>query len=106
MNACIYGVWVSDKYSVWEHKYPTFYVGGRLKEGDTVRRTLYSKKLPSTAMRKQDTKETAKVTKVSRSTSKAGSLCDVEVEWSSGEKSYKERFQWDDVHGYPLELAL
>ena len=106
VNACIYGVWVSDKYSVWEHNYPTFYVHGTLKEGNIVRRTPYSKKLLSTAMRKQDTKETAKVTKVSRSTSKAGSLCDVEVEWSSGEKSYKERFQWDDVNGYPLELAL
>ena len=101
MSACIYGVWVSDRSSLWEHRHPKFYVHGRLKEGDVVRRT----RLPSVAMRERDEKETGKVTKVSCSTSKAGSLCKVEVEWSSG-TSYKESFQWDDVNGYSLELAL
>ena len=105
VSACIYGVWISDRYSLWEHKYPKFYVHGSLKEGDIVRRTPYSGRLSSVAMRKRDEKETGKVTKVSCSTNKAGSLCKVEVEWSSG-TSYKESFQWDDVNGYSLELAL
>ena len=105
VSACIYGVWISDRYSLWEHKYPKFYVHGSLKEGDIVRRTPYSGRLSSVAMRKRDEKETGKVTKVSCSTNKAGTLCKVEVEWSSG-TSYKESFQWDDVNGYSLELAL
>ena len=113
VSACIYGVWISDRYSLWEYRHPKFYVHGRLKEGDIVRRTPYSDRplqlfAWTTAKTKPlDEKETGKVTKVSHSTSKAGNLsCDVEVEWSSGEKSYKESFNWGDVYGHPLELAL
>ena len=114
MSVCIYGVWVSGRSSVWEHRHPTFYVGGRLKEGDTVRRMPHTDRPLfswTTLTKSHDTKETGKVTKVLYSTSKAGNLsCDVEVEWNSGEESEKESekesFQWGDVHGHPLELAL
>ena len=110
VSVCIYGVWVSGRSSVWEHRHPTFYVGGRLKEGDTVRRMPHTDRPLfswTTLTKSHDTKETGKVTKVLYSTSKAGNLsCDVEVEWNSGEKSEKESFQWGDVHGHPLELAL
>ena len=111
MNACIYGVWVSDRSSLWEHTYPKFYVHGKLKEGDVVRRTPHSDRplfaWTTIKTKPLDEKETGKVTKVSHSTSKAGNLsCDVEVEWNSGEKSYKESFNWGDVYGHPLELVL
>ena len=107
VNVCIYGVWVSDT-SVWGQKYPTFYVHGRLKEGDIVHRIPHSEGLFGVVMTKrQGKKETGKVTKVSHSTSRAGNLfCTIEVEWNSGGKSYNESFQWGDVNGYPLELAL
>ena len=104
VSACIYGVWVSER-SLWGQMYPKFYVHGRLKEGDIVRRTPYSDRLFSVAMTKPLHK--GKVTKVSHSISNAKNLfCNVEVEWSSGEKTYKESFKWGDVDGYPLELAL
>ena len=104
MNACIYGVWICDRSSLLGQKDPKFYVQGRLKEGDIVRRT-HSDRLFSVAMTKSLNK--GKVTMVSHSISNAKNLfCNVEVEWSSGKKTYKESFKWGDIDGYPLELAL
>ena len=108
VSACIYGVWISERYSLLGQNHPKFYVHGRLKEGDIVRRIphlVHSDRLFSVAMTKPLHK--GKVTKVSHSISNAKNLfCHVEVEWSSSEKSYKESFKWGDVDGYPLELAL
>ena len=105
VSACIYGVWICDRSSLLGQKDPNFYVHGRLKEGDIVHRTPHSDRLFSVAMTKPLNK--GKVTKVSHSISNAGNLfCNVEVEWSSGEKSCNESFKWGDVNGYPLELAL
>ena len=106
MSASVYGVWTScdDHWSTTS--VPTFYVEGRLKEGDIVCRV--PDWLTESVLKAKDTaadKETGKVTYVMPSVSKAGNLtCHVRVKWTKREND--EAFQWGDVCGHPLQLVL
>jgi len=96
VSACIYGHWIRCSASESAHV-PTFYVQGRLKEGDIVRRVPNQSGAPLKA------KETGKVTCAQP---KIGEHLEVQVKWTEGEEESEESFLWGNPHGYPLELVL
>jgi len=117
VSACVYGYWTSFQ-DYWDTVFiPTFYVEGRLKEGDMVCRIPIPDRFPEllsfntkeTAADKETAanQETGKVTRVEHSTSKAGNLtCKVQVKWIKGEEEKEESFRWGDICGHTLELVL